>query len=518
MERVIVRRERPLGVALGVRSGLRVPGRATAFLVGGAVLLILVPLIVVAPGTSLRLALATLLLVDLLAISLIRPTLGALLTLTVLIVLGLLRRVLDAVVGSTTSYDPLLIVGPAVALLLAVRLFAVERRPIVTDRLSGAIALLFALTLLEVLNPESGVLAGALGLLFMAAPLIWFFLGRELATARTLKTTMAMVLVAACASAAYGLFQTYVGLPPWDGTWLASVEASGQYAALNVGGVIRAWGPFASAAEYATMLGAGLAVAVSRVLHRRLFAVPAVPLLGFALFVESSRGVFILAVLAILVIVSLRARSGRVSVAVLVLSLIVAVAAQQVLAANVSLAALSTTSPLISHQLGGLLLPFDPTQSTAGIHLSEIAQAFVGSLSRPLGLGTGATSLAAGHAGIASANSEFDISNAFTSLGLLGGILYFVVVAVAFWRAGSCYRRRRTAIYAATLGLLIICFGQWLNGGYYAISAVVWFIVGAVDREWLVIAAKDRLSEGPDRTAPFPLDACRLHNVPGMSR
>jgi hypothetical protein len=445
---------------------------------------------VLVPGTSLRPALAALLVVDLLAISLINPGVGVLLTLAFLIVMAMLRRVIDGLVGPTT-YDPLLLIGPAVALLLAVRLFAIERRQILTDRLSGTIVLLLALTVLEVFNPASGVLAGALGLLFLAAPLLWFFLGRELATARVLQITMGMVLAAACGSAAYGVFQTYVGLPPWDASWLASTEAAGQYAALNVGGVIRAWGPFASAAEYATMLGAGLAVAVSRVLHGRLLAIAAVPFLGFALFIESSRAVFILVVLAIVVIVALRARSGRVAVAVLVFSVTVAVAGQQVLAANVSLATLSSGNPLISHELGGLLLPFDPTQSTAGLHLTEIGQAFAGSLSQPLGVGTGATSLAAAHAGIASASSEFDISNAFTSLGLLGGLLYCGVVAMAFWRAGSAYRRRRTLVYAGALGLLIVCFGQWLNGGYYAMSSLVWFVIGACDRE-----ASDRAPVG----------------------
>jgi hypothetical protein len=465
------------------------PGRATAFLTAGAALLVLVLLMVLVPGTSLRPALAALLVVDLLAISLINPGVGALLTLAFLIVMATLRRVIDGLVGPTT-YDPLLLIGPAVALLLAVRLFAIERRRIVTDRLSGAIALLLALTVLEVFNPESGVVAGALGLLFLAVPLVWYFLGRELATARMLQTTMAMVLVAACGSAAYGLFQTYIGLPPWDAAWLANLETTGQYASLNVGGAIRAWGPFASAAEYAAMLGAGLAVAVSRVLHGRLLAFALVPLLGFALFVESGRGVLLLVVLALVVLVALCARSKTVSVGVICVSLLAAVAAQQVLAANVSLATLDTASPLVSHQLGGLLFPFDPTQSTAGLHLAEIGQAFVASFSQPLGLGTGATSLAATHAGITSSSSEFDLSNAFTSLGLVGGVLYCVIVAMVFWRVGGVYRRRRTLVYAGALGLLIVCFGQWLSG-YYAMSSLVWFVIGACDRE-----ASDRAPVG----------------------
>jgi hypothetical protein len=490
----------PGGLPLTDRlRALGAPGPGLPLLVAGITLVALVALIVAVPGTSLRVVLALLVVADLLAVSFRSPTAAVVLTLAFLVVMAMLRRMVDALVGPTT-YDPLLLIGPAVAVLIASRLFLIERRRLVTDRLSGAIALLLAITVLEVLNPESGVVAGALGLLFLAVPLIWFFLGRELATERTLETVMIMVLVGACASAAYGLFQTYVGLPGWDATWLASVEASGQYAALNVGGAIRSWGPFASAAEYAAMLAAGLAISVARLLHGRLLAIAAIPLLGLALFVESSRGVVILAVLAVIVMMALHARSARLAAAVLVVSAAAALAAQQVLAANVSLATLNAVNPLVSHQLGGLLDPFNPTQSTASLHLAEIAQAFVSSISHPLGLGTGSTSLAATHAGITSSTSEFDLSNAFTSLGLPGGILYCVVVAMALWYMGSIYRRRRTLVYAAGLGLLIVSFGQWLNGGYYALSALIWFVIGA----------SSSLSAAPERhPAPAPYTTAR---------
>ncbi len=54
----------------------------------------------------------------------------------------------------------------------------------------------------------------------------------------------------------------------------------------------------------------------------------------------------------------------------------------------------------------------------------------VSSLSHPLGLGTAATSLAASHRSITdqlnttadSQGTEVDVSNAFVSLGLLGGV------------------------------------------------------------------------------------------------
>jgi len=46
--------------------------------------------------------------------------------------------------------------------------------------------------------------------------------------------------------------------------------------------------------------------------------------------------------------------------------------------------------------------------------------------------------------------------------------------------------RRRDAVSLGTVGVLIVCFGQWLNGGYYALSPLVWLLIGSIGRSlWL---------------------------------
>jgi hypothetical protein len=382
--------------------------------------------------------------------------------------------------------------------VLALKTFAVDRRPLVRGRLSAAVVVLLATTLVEALNPETGAAAGALGLLFTAAPLLWFFIGRELAGQKLLNAVLTLTLVSSTIAAAYGLLQAYVGLPPWDTAWLQAVEGTGQYAALSVNGVIRAWGPFASAAEYATMLGAGIAAAIARTMHGRLLALIVVPLLGYAVFVESSRGILLLILLAVVAIAALRLKGKAIRIGLIGVTAAAALAGQQVLAANLDVTGLSSVNPLVAHQLGGLAYPFDPTQSTAGLHLNEIGHAFLSTLSHPLGLGTGATNLASVKAGVQSSASEVDISDEFTSLGVAGGLLYCGIVVAMFWRTGSAYNRRRTYPYAAALGLLIVSFGNWLNGGYYAISSIVWFVAGACEREALAIARERRVPSGAD--------------------
>jgi hypothetical protein len=443
---------------------------------------------------TLRVAATALIVVDLVFVSLTWPKVAVVLALGFLMAMGMVRRMFIPLSGSTT-YDPILLVGATTAMVLAFRLFVIDRHRVVTDRLSGVITLLLIVTVLEAFNPASGnPAAGAIGLLFVAAPLVWFFIGRELADAKTLRAAIGLALISASIAACYGLFQTYIGLPPWDAAWLQQLQGAGQYVALNVGGVIRPWGPFASAAEYATVLSVGLVVGVTKVLHGRLISLVVLPLLGFALFIESSRGSVILAVVALVVIAAMRARTAAIGIAVIAVTAGAALAAQQLLAANVtaiSLAAISVSNPLVGHQLGGLANPFDPTQSTAGIHLTLVVQAILGSVNHPFGLGTAATNLAGAHAGLQAASSEFDVSDVFTSLGPVGGVLYVSVIAMAFVCAGRVYHRRRNVMFAAALGVLVVCFGQWLNGGYYAASSLVWFLLGACDREALIITADE---------------------------
>jgi hypothetical protein len=45
------------------------------------------------------------------------------------------------------------------------------------------------------------------------------------------------------------------------------------------------------------------------------------------------------------------------------------------------------------------------------------------------------------------------------------------------------HTRDRAAL--AVMGLLVVTLGQWLNGGYYAISPLLWLLVGWSNRLWL---------------------------------
>jgi hypothetical protein len=476
---------------------------------GGGSTRALVPIIILAGATLgllsiaiptqpivIRLGLALLATGTLWLISLRSLKWALLFTFAFLPLLALIRRLLIPLQG-WTSYDVLLLIAPVLSILLIHRLFVLEKRPIVRDRFSMLVICLLGLAIFEVFNPQGGGLAaGATGLLFLAAPLLWFFVGRELADRETVKAVLVLTVAEGVAVAVYGLWQAGQGFPSWDIAW---IRING-YGALSVAlGTTRAFGTFSSAAEYAAYLAIAIIILLVGLLHRQLIALLILPLLGYALFTESSRGIFLLVLIAMVVILGLRTGSMKLTLVGAGLAVLGAWATVHFLGAQLTSAALGSGNPLIAHQVTGLLNPLDPQQSTYLTHQGEAVQGVLSSLNYPLGLGTGATNLAGQRLGV-SGNTELDVSNAFVSLGILGGALFFVLVITTLWRVAKL-GLRGDATGLAVLGILIVAFGQWLNGGYYAVSPLLWFLVGWASQEAVArVARRNRTS--PARVPP----------------
>jgi hypothetical protein len=96
-----------------------------------------------------------------------------------------------------------------------------------------------------------------------------------------------------------------------------------------------------------------------------------------------------------------------------------------------------------------------------------------------LGRGPGATNLAASRfgAGGSAGSTEIDVSNAFVSLGLTGGLVFAGILMLAFRGVIRRYLSGET-LALAVLGLLVTCLGQWLTGGLYALLPLFWFLLG----------------------------------------
>lgn len=466
-----------MSIAL-VRNGT---ARALALglaLAGSAALAVVTAVLAASPDT-IRILVALLLVTGLVLIALRSPRACVVALMVFLTVLGLLRRLLIPIAG-WSMYDPLLLVCPAITLFL---LLGGREEPLALGRLPALIAGLIGIAVLEVFNPQGGgVLAGAAGLLFVAVPVLWFFIGRRLADDRLILALLGVVLVGAGPVAVYGLWQTSFGLPPWDAAWVSL----GGYTALHVGDVIRAFSSFSSSAEYTVFLSFAVIVVVARVLEARRWTMlllpllALVPLLVWALLVASARGPIVGVLAALLVMGGLRAGSIRRMVVILVTGLGVLGALDYLLGARLGEIAATSADPLLAHQLGGLADPLNPQKSTLLDHVQLIGAAFLQGVSHPLGLGTASVTLAASKFSQGPVGSEFDISDAFVSFGLVGGILYLAIVVMALAQAGRLAFRRRDLASLAAAGMLTVSCGHWHTGEYYLISPLVWLLIGWV--------------------------------------
>ncbi len=472
-------------VGTAIRPGLTIPrvGRGARIYFAAAFSSVVLALFVDAGtnvGPLLRLTVAGVVALLLITVSLARPAAGVIATFIYLIFLAFLRRLLIPAAGWLPA-DPMILVPYVVVFVLIVKLYFLERRPLAPDLLSKLMLALLAFTFLEVANPTgAGVAANLTGLLYMALPLLWFFVGRAVVDDALSDRILGIVLALGIVIGAYGVYQTQVGDPPWDVNWL---NVAGGYNALHVGNTVRAWGTFSSSGEYALFVGSGLAIAFAYVLRGRTAALLGVPVLAVALFLSSGRSALILSVLAIVVMLALRTHRPRMALIITVCAIGAAYGGLKLFGSTLSSAG-SGSSALVSHQLGGIANPLDPNSSTLLVHVQEVITGFKKGFTHPEGNGPGSTNQAAGvnHQQSTTQQSqatEVDISNAFVSLGIVGGILYLAIVLLALGKAVVDYFAGREALLPV-IGVLVVGAGQWLTGGNYALSALSWLLVGTI--------------------------------------
>lgn len=398
--------------------------------------------------------------------------------------LGLVRRIVDTAAASSSSLgglgDPLLLVEPVIMALLAA-LSIRGGRPESRSRLANAVLLLTVLTLVEVANPLQGSpLVGLGGLPFLLVPLLGFWVGRSLVDDFALRRILALVAVLAIPAAAYGLFQQIAGLPSWDQAW---VKSSG-YAALHVGNAIRAFGTFSASSDYATYLAVGAVIFVALTAKRKVavLALTAALILAYAVFVDSSRGVVVLGVGALGVMFAARLHSGTWQALLGGACAIVLLTVVAGHFAGGSASSSSTDAALVRHQVEGLANPLNSNDSTLTLHFSEMVQGFRASITDPVGHGTGSVTIAASRYGGTSQGTEIDPSNMGVAFGLVGLIAYLVVAFSGLLAAYRVALRQPTWWALASLGLLVVTFLQWTNGGQYAVAWLPWLVLGWVDK------------------------------------
>jgi hypothetical protein len=410
------------------------------------------------------------------------PRAAAILTLLWLPFVALIRRLLIAD-GGWVANDLLLLVGPLIAIFLCYRLFLIERRPLAPDRLSKLVVLLLVMACLWVFHPlgAGGVLGGLAGLIFVGVPLLWFLIGRELGNRQTVARLMYAVVILSVLIACYGLYQTKWGtMPSWDLDWFHVAGYNAVVVDTNSLGELqfRPWGTFSSNSEYSAYLGIALVITVALLYHRKFALAITAPLLTVAVFLSGGRSVMALLLLTGVVLTALLTRNRVLALIVVVLGIGVIYGAALALGPRIDRAAGLSGNAVSQRNVGGLLKPLDPQQSTFLTHWDNFGNAVTNGFTNPAGHGSGYSNLGGRIGGGGGIETDIDIGDTFVNFGFVGGLLFVAIIVMSFGRVFGGYLRRPDWRLLAVGGILVVSFGQWLQGGHYATSGILWFLLG----------------------------------------
>lgn len=430
-----------------------------------------------------QLAIASILIAAGAALVLLRPDIAVIATLVYLLFMGDIRRIVSQRVG-LASQDPLLVVGPIVIGLLFCRLLF-ERAIRPDTPLAKMVMALMVFMALEIFNPaQGGLTVGAAGAMFYIVPLLWFWAGRSMPSERIARdlTHVVIPLIAALA-ALLGLYQTFYGFLPFEAHWIREQIANGFTAMIIGGSVVRAFSFFTSPAEYAMFLGLAVVCCTAPlIVGRRRLITLLIPLLVWAMFLESVRGAIVLTVFAVLALASLTGRNSEQMIGRAFLAIVLGGGAmyfglhrlQEMTSSD------QRMETLEKHTFDGLL---NPGESSATGHGQIAILGVEAGLKNPLGEGLGSTTMAASKLGVQGmVGYENDVANMFASLGMFGGLLYLTIILYTFYSVFVIWRDRRSFMAFVVFGILVSQLGYWLEGGRYSMIAIVWFFIGVVDR------------------------------------
>jgi hypothetical protein len=412
------------------------------------------------------------------ALSQRRPVTAIFLLMLYIPFMGFFRRILIPYAG-WNSTDPLVIVQPMIVLILtfqwAYEIF-IKREPIKDDTaLFRLVRWMLVIDILQIFNPIQGSLViGFSGIIFYIVPVCFMILGREHINEAWIKRIYMMVFIIGILVSLYGYKQFLFGLFPFEEAW---VELGG-YTALMVYNELRPISTFNSGAEYAHYIAIAAVIGWAYFLTGRTWAKIA-GLIGTvfiytALFVESSRSAILTATLAIAAI-SIQNTSKQ---SYKVMTVFAAVLIMVGMYFGMSM--ISTESDLIYHSVRGLTDPL-AEDSTFHIHMQIMLEGFLRGITFPIGHGLGSTSIAASKFNGLTLSSEIDLSNKFMASGIIGGILYLIIIIRVMVMAFK-HAKPGNLITLVILGTVISEFGQWLTGGHYSTVPLVWLMIGFLDR------------------------------------
>jgi hypothetical protein len=432
-----------------------------------------------------RLAVAATVFVLIIGVSIYDLRVGVIICLLYAIVMGDLRRLL-LLVESWSGSDPLLLIAPGFVILIFFYLLA-SRRITIDTPISISVVILMTIMAAQIFNPrQGGLVVGMAGVLFLMVPLFWFWIGRVFATLSFFRLLIFRILpFVGTIALLFGLYQVLVGYLPYQLTWFHTAGYAG------IGNLDTGLAPisfFASGSEHGVfvIITGVLILVLGLTKDRRFLAL--LPIVVIGTLLTGSRGPVAKLFLVGAGLWALQGQSVRswIPRGVLIFSL-----TALVLIFSLSyISSRGVSHSVVEHKLGRQAQEFVHAEggaggrSTALGHLMMLFHGYRIALSEPLGRGLGATSLAAKLDSRSSfgKSTETDLGDSFVALGIIGGLTYHIIVFLVIYYSFLLWVRTRDPRVLAILGVLGVTFLQWLGGGQYAVSAIVWVCIGALDR------------------------------------
>lgn len=445
---------------------------------------------------------------------------GLMMTFVYLLVLGDIRRIADMLVGPSGGSDPLLLVGPVVTIYIGLPLFFGLK---LSDNISKSVLALTAVMVLEIFNPHQGsIVVGLGGALFYLIPILWFWIGRHYATEKILYALLYRVFVPLGVMAALlGIIQTYIGFLPWEEIWVKNVGGVAYELSL---GHYRSFGFSNGVLEYSSVLLITTVCIIAAFLNGHRTYIFLLGIMFPAILLASSRGLIVKLVFTAAMTWAVLGKGKNTWIPRLIfaltlgLGLLIYSATRAESSTDVSNSeSVTTAQSATSHVTGGLAHPLDEQHSTAGIHTQIIGEAILRGFTYPIGYGLGAVTLAANKFSTgepAEVSSEFDVSDAFTSMGLVGGLLYLFLTIASLREAVRYVRTGPHSVSLPVLGILVGLIGGWNGLGQYPIGPFVMFILGFIVRNQTIATLKPVTSGKKSiRSAIKPVSLTTSHST-----
>lgn len=462
-----------------------------------------------------RFAIAVTVSLLLIAFSVVNIRIAIVGALTYLVFMGDIRRMLIPSVG-WSGEDPLLLIGPVFAIIVFAYAWSSQAVKINTP-LAGWVLGLMGIMMLQMLNPrQGGLIVGVSGALFYLVPLLWYWIGRTYATPGYLHQVLFYVVVPLGGLAtAFGLFQLFYGYLPYQELWVDLAAGSGL---LGSEGIEKPISFFASPTEHDNFILSALVVLIAALIHRRQYGLLLfiIPMIG-TIFLGGSRGPvakLLVTAAGLWAVVGTNTSTwilrGSLALLIGVVGLSWSLSSIEIEGGNERIAY------RFERQQEGFVGGDARGGSSALNHLNMIAAGIKQGVTNPLGFGLGATTKAAAkYGGNVSGSTEGDASDIFRATGLFGGVIYLVILFLVIRSAFHYWAQTRSLLALSLAGILAVNFFLWLMGGQYAMSALIWFLIGALDR--FQNMPTDTKTEPPETPSELPETAAHDSRPPQLS-